>query len=86
MSDDDQAERKGVEKRWPHMPTSQKWMLFGGLCFYAALSSYAPLLFGWEAGRWDRATLEALTFVLFGAVLVWIVFPSVTNWIQHGAD
>ena len=86
MSDGDQTEQKGVEERWPHMPASQKWVLFGGLCLYAVLVAYAPLLFGWEAGRWEHATIEALTYVLFGAVLVWIVFPSVTDWIQHGAN
>jgi len=86
MSDGDQAEQKSIEERWPHMSASQKWMLFGGLCLYAVFVAYAPPLFGGEAERWELATIEALTYVLFGAVLVWIVFPSVTDWIQHGSN
>lgn len=68
------------------MSTTQKWLLFGGLCVYAVLTGYGPLLLGWEAGVWGRATIETLTYVLIGAVLIWIVLPSVTGWIQHGSD
>jgi predicted Co/Zn/Cd cation transporter (cation efflux family) len=86
MPDSKQDGKKEVEGRWPHMSTVQKWGLFGGLCIYAIASAYVPLMFGGEDGRWGRATIEALTYVLFGAVLIWVLFPSVTDWIQHGSD
>jgi hypothetical protein len=86
MSDGDPPERKSTAERWPHMPPSRKWVLFGVLFVYAVLSAYAPPLLGWEEGQWGRATLEALSYVFLGGLLIWVVFPSVTNWIQHGID
>jgi hypothetical protein len=86
MSDCEREGGKSVEERWPHLSTVQRWTLFGGVCIYAAVSAFVPVAFGWEEGRWGRATIEALLYVLVGAGLIWVVFPSVTNWIQHGPD
>jgi hypothetical protein len=86
MPDSKQDGKKGVEERWPHMSTVQKWGLFGGLCIYAVVSAYVPVMFGWEEGRWVRATIEALIHVLFASLLIWVLFPSATEWIQHGSD
>lgn len=86
MPDRTQEERQNVEERWPHMSTTQKLLLFGGVCVYAVLTGYGPLLLGWEEGVWGRAAIETLTYVLIGAALIWIVFPSVTGWVQDGAE
>ena len=86
MSQSDPGEGESVKERWPHMPLSQKWLFFGLLCVYGVLSAYTPVLLGWEDRQWGRATIEALTYTLVGAFLIWIVFPSVTDWIQHGVD
>lgn len=75
-----------VEERWPPMSSSQKWLFFAIFCFYSVLAGYGPLVFGLEDGGWGRGTLKALSYVFVSAVLLWGVFPSVTDWIHHGLD